>query len=303
MFGLLLTRTCIMLIYIVIGLVLYKKKLVSDLGAADLGKLLVYIILPSAIINSYNIEFSPARVRGLLLSFLLAALALALSILCSKLLFPKRERGIQCFSAAFSNAGFMGIPLVSAVIGPDAVYYAAAFVALLNILQWTYGVFVISGDKETISPKKIITNPVLISFVIGVALFFLPFRIPAVLSSAISGLAALNAPIAMLTIGFYLAQTSLRSIFTNRLAYGVSAVRLVLIPILTGVLLFLLPLGTVEEKLTIMILAAAPVGANVTVYARLYGGDYVQSVKEVVLSTLFSILTMPVIVSLFRMIL
>ncbi len=301
MFGLLLTRTCIMLIYIIIGLVLYKKKLVSDQGAADLGKLLVYIILPSAILNSYNIEYSPERARGLLLSFLLAVLALAVSVVCSRLLFPG-QRGLESFSAAFSNAGFMGIPLVSAVIGPDAVYYAAAFVALLNILQWTYGVFIITGNKEAISPKKIITNPVLISFVIGVILFFLPFRVPEVLSSAISGLAALNAPMAMLTIGFYMAQTPLKSIFTDKLSYSVSAVRLLLIPVLTGLLLFLLPLGSAEEKLTVMILAAAPVGANVTVYARLYGGDYVQSVREVVLSTLFSILTMPIVVSLFQII-
>ncbi len=291
-----------MLIYIIIGVVLYKKKLVSDQGAADLGKLLVYIILPSAIINSYNIEYSAQRARGLALSFLLAVLALAVSVVFSRLIFPG-GKGIECFGAAFSNAGFMGIPLVSAVIGPDAVYYAAAFVAILNLLQWTYGVFVISGNREAISLKKIITNPVLISLVIGVIIFFLPFRLPTVLTSAISGLSALNAPVAMLTIGFYLAQTSLKAIFTSKPAYQVSAVRLLVIPALTGVLLFLLPLGSVEEKLTIMILAAAPVGANVTVYARLYGGDYVQSVKEVVLSTLFSILTMPVIVSLFQMIL
>ncbi|MBQ7981465.1 MAG: AEC family transporter [Oscillospiraceae bacterium] len=292
-----LNRLAVMLAYMLPGYVLYKKHIITDLGAKDIGKLLLYIILPSAIINSYNIEFSAERAIGLLASFLLAALTLFLSIIISRLIFGNKKP-IEHFGAAFSNAGFMGIPLVSAVIGNEAVYYAAAFVAMLNILQWTYGVYIMTGSKAATSPKKLFCNPVLVSFFIGIVIFFLPMQLPAFFSEILGTISAMNAPIAMLTIGIYLAQVSVKSLFTEALSYKASAVRLLVIPICTAVLLALLPLGDYNLKQTILILASAPIGSNVAVYAQIYNCDYKQAVKEVVLSTLLCIVSMPVVIGI-----
>lgn len=205
---------------------------------------------------------------------------------------------IESFGAAFSNAGFMGIPLVSSVIGAEAVYYAAAFVAVLNILQWTYGVFLITGDKSDVSARKVLLNPVLLSFAIGVALFFLPVRLPAFFSDILGTISQMNAPIAMLTVGFYLAQVSLKELFSDKYGYAVCGVRLLVIPLLTALLLAFLPVGDATLKLTVLILAAAPVGSNVAVYAQIYGGDYKRGVRGVVLSTLLCVATMPVVIGI-----
>lgn len=126
---------------------LYKKRIITDEGTKDIGKLLVYFILPCAIINSCNMEYSREKALGLLLSFLAAAAAFALSVIISRVFF-RRTMPVESFGAAFSNAGFMGIPLVSSIIGSEAVYYAVAFVAVLNILQCTYGVYLITGNKS-----------------------------------------------------------------------------------------------------------------------------------------------------------
>ena len=99
---------------------------------------------------------------GFLISFGAALGALLLSMLVSTLVF-RRKSAIRRFGAAFSNAGFIGIPLVQMTLGEDAVFYVASFVAILNILQWTYGVFIITGDRSQISLKKIITNPIAVS--------------------------------------------------------------------------------------------------------------------------------------------
>ena len=151
LFQVLLERLALMLLYMIPGYVLYKKKLLTDNGVKDLGRLLLYVLLPASVINSYNIDFTTERVIGLGISFGL-----------SKVCFWKKP--IEHFGAAFSNAGFMGIPLVKAAVGEHAAYYAAAFVAIVNILQWTYGVYAMTGRKEEISLKKVITNPILIRF-------------------------------------------------------------------------------------------------------------------------------------------
>ena len=134
----------------------------------------------------------------------------------------------------------MGIPIVQAVLGSEAVFYVSAFVALLNLLQWTYGVFVITKDKRQISVKKIVTNPILISMVIGILLFLIPVEIPYVVSGTVSLVAGMNAPVAMISLGTYLAQTTLRQLVLDKTAWISTFVRLIVIPLMT--LLVLTPL-------------------------------------------------------------
>ncbi len=291
-----LNRIAVMLIYMLPGFILYKKHIITNDGAKDMGKLLIYIILPSAIVNSYNMDFSNEKTFMLLLSFLAALFTLFLSVIISRIFF--KSKPIEGFGAAFSNAGFMGIPLISSVIGEDMVYCAAAFVAILNILQWTYGVFLITGKKTAVSAKKIFFNPVIISFVLGVILFFLPVRLPLFISEILGTVSQMNAPIAMVIIGFYMAQISFKELFISRNGYAVSAVRLLIIPLMTTLLAAVMPFGNFAFKLTIIILAAAPIGSNVAVYAQIYGGNYKAAAGEVVLSTLLSVITMPLIIQI-----
>lgn len=291
-----LNRIAVMLIYMLPGFILYKKHIITNDGAKDMGKLLIYIILPSAIVNSYNMDFSNEKAFMLLLSFLAALFTLFLSVIISRIFF--KSKPIEGFGAAFSNAGFMGIPLISSVIGEDMVYCAAAFVAILNILQWTYGVFLITGKKTAISVKKIFFNPVIISFTLGIVLFFLPVRLPLFISEILGTVSQMNAPIAMVIIGFYMAQISFKELFISRNGYAVSAVRLLIIPLMTTLLAAVMPFGNFAFKLTIIILAAAPIGSNVAVYAQIYGGNYKAAAGEVVLSTLLSVITMPLIIQI-----
>ena len=219
-----------------------------------------------------------------------------MSVIISRIFF--KGKPIEGFGAAFSNAGFMGIPLISSVIGEDMVYCAAAFVAILNILQWTYGVFLITGKKSAVSAKKIFLNPVIISFTLGIVLFLLPVKLPLFISEILRTVSQMNAPIAMVIIGFYMAQISFKELFISKNGYAVSAVRLLIIPLMTTLLAAVMPFGNFAFKLTIIILAAAPIGSNVAVYAQIYGVNYKAAAGEVVLSTLLSVITMPLIIQI-----
>lgn len=295
--SLLFRQNVIMFLYLCIGYMLYKKKVITAHGSGEIGRLLLHVIMPAAIIKSYIKDYSGEMLAGFLVSFGAALFALLLAMLISRLVFRHRS-AIRQFGAAFSNAGFIGIPLVQMTLGEEAVFYVASFVAILNILQWTYGVFIMTGDRTQISLKKITTNPIAVSLAIGLLLFFLPVKLPAIVTGVIGTLASMNGPLAMIVLGAYLAQVPLKELFTDRLTYLCAAVRLILIPVVTMLCLFLIPEDFGTVRLAVMLAAAAPVGSNVAIFAQIYDKEYTDAVKDVCLSTVLSILTMPIVIGL-----
>ena len=260
-------QTLTMAIYMLVGFALFKGGKITKEGSKSLANLLVWLIIPAVIINSFCVELSLEKLRALGLSALLAAVALAVSAAISHFAFKKSP--VDNFAAAFSNCGFMGIPLVRAGFGDEAVFLLVGFVVLLNLLQWTYGAALLKGDKGAVSLKGVLLNPITVGTAAGVVLFVtgLGSRLPGVLGGAIGGLAALNSPIAMLLLGIYMAQTSLKETVMSPRLYVLSAVRLLLIPAVTLALLTPLPVD-LTMKYVILLGASAPVGANVAVYAR-----------------------------------
>ena len=131
-----------------IGFLLAKLKLISNEGCKELVNLLLYAVIPLTVLNSFLVEKTPEKTQLLLYSLLLSLAVFAVSMLLSYIIYGKRKR-VENFSAAFSNAGFIGIPLVQATVGPHAVFYIAGFVAFLNIFQWIYGAYVM-GDRKSV---------------------------------------------------------------------------------------------------------------------------------------------------------
>ncbi|HHV10974.1 MAG TPA: hypothetical protein GXX75_11920 [Clostridiales bacterium] len=293
----LLKQITVMFLLMAVGYGLFKAKKITLQGNRELGTFLIYIILPAAVIKSYITEFTQEKLAGLFLSFIAAIGSLIVAILLSRLVFGSRHK-IEHFGTAFSNAGFMGIPLVKAVVGDQAVFYIAAFVALLNILQWTYGVAVMSGSRESVSLKKLATNPVVIALCIGLFLFATQLKVPGLLTDTLGLLGNMTAPVAMITLGVYLAQMRFGELFHEKWSYASTILRLVIIPLVTLALLTLLPAQYGEVRLTVLIAAAAPVGSNVAIFSQLNGLDYTRAVKSICLSTMLSIITMPMLVGL-----
>lgn len=291
-----LKQIVLMFIYMMIGFLLYKKKFVTKQGSKELGLILLYVILPVVIVKAYLVKFSEELLRGLALSFAASLLVLLLSMLLSRIVF-RSKYPIEQFSSAFSNAGFIGIPLVEMTFNDSmAVFYVSSFVALLNILQWTYGIVVMTGKRDSIAPKMITTNPIVISFIVGIILFFLPVELPEVLNSAVAAVSSMNAPVAMIILGTYLAQMKLRELFTDRMVYLCAVMRLIVIPLATAAVLALIP-GNEMLKMSVLIVAATPVGSNVAIFAQMEDMDYTQAVKDICLSTLLCIVTIPLVVS------
>lgn len=279
-----------------VGYLLFRAGKISGEGSRTLGNILIYVSLPAVIISGFLVERTPEHVSGILLSMTGALALILVSVLISHFIF--RNNPIGAFAAAFSNPGFFGIPLVIASLGREYVFYAACFIAFLNIGQWTYGVSRLTGQplRQGFALKKLVRAPFVIAITAGLVLFATQLPLPGILRDGLSAAAGLNTPLAMFTVGIYLAQTDLKKMLKDRSLYAVSAVRLLLIPLAALGILSLFPANLNGMKTVLLIAVACPVGSNVAVYAQLHGKDYPYAVETVVISTALSLATIPLTV-------
>ncbi len=302
MVTILLKQIIIMFVLITIGYIFFKKKMITVQGSSDMGKILLYLVVPVVIIQSFWVTKTPEKTTELGYSILLSFIAMLVSVIVSYIAFGKKD-GISAFSSAFSNAAFIGIPLVTATISEESAFFIAMMIVLINALQWTIGVYMISKDKNAISVQKIITNPIVISVLIGLILYFSGIPQPEIMTSIFSNIKGLNTALAMLISGAYLAQSDLLKMLTKKNTYIVSLFRLLIIPLIILAIFYFLPIGTLDIKLTIVIAAACPVGSNVAIFAQQYNKNYTEAVEQVCLSTILCLITLPLLVGFASMIL
>ena len=295
--GIVLQQTLTMGLYMLIGFALYRFHKINEEGSRSIATLLLWMVIPSTIIDSFCVPYSAQKLGQLGISCLLGLLCLVIALIVARLLF--HEKPIEQFAATFSNAGFIGIPLIRSSLGNEAVFFLVGLIILLNLMQWTYGVSILRGERGRVNLRQVLLNPVSVSAVIGLVLFLTGAgdRLPGVVSGCISGIAALNAPLAMLVLGVYLAQTDLIALCAKGRLFLVSSIRLLLIPLLTLFILHFIPVGPLIKK-TLLIAAAAPAGANTAVYAQVHGADYRYACQTVTQSTILSIGTLPLILLL-----
>jgi len=297
-----ISKVGVMLLLILVGYVVSKRGMLTDRGTSEVNTLLLQIVTPCLIVNSFLTSEDSLSAGELLLSVGTSALAIGLSILLSRCFFRKEPEGrkkVLQFAAAFSNSGFMGLPLVEGIVGSKGVMYGSFFIVVFNIFCWTYGFRMMSGGQK-MSLKVLLLNPGIIGLVFGLPIYFLDLHLPAVLSEPVGFLAALNTPLAMLVVGSYIAKVELHSFISDLAVYKSAALRLLLAP---GIFLGLLLLIRPEPNLfvTSVIQAACPAAANTVLFSVQYKRDSALASKTVAVSTVLSIITIPLLTILAQM--
>lgn len=290
----LLQQTIIMFALMLLGLLLSRRGMITEQGSRDLSNVLLYAVIPCVILRSYMSEFSTEKLRAMGLSALIAVIAFAASIAVAYLTCGTRHR-IENFAVAFGNAGFIGIPLVTAVFGPEAAFYVVSFSTFANLLQWTYGIVIISGKKETMNLRMVFVNPVFISMVIGIALFVLQPTLPTVVTGTIGYIADGNTVLAMIILGYYLSRVQLRGLFADVRLYLFSTLRLLVVPAVTILVFLPFPFARGEITLITLIAAATPIASSTAIFAQKFDQDYRRAVSYVCLSTFLSVATLPLV--------
>ena len=283
----------------------YRIKLVDQAGNQTLSNLLLMVVNPFVIITVYQVAYDPELVRGLLLSFLAAAVVHIVGILISMLLIRRGAGDDYCierYNAVYSNCGFIGIPLINSVLGSTGVFYLSAYMIAFNIFSWTHGVVLMEKKCSLKTIKEGLLSPIFIASIIALILFFAQIRIPAILLDPLQYVADMNTPLAMMIAGFSVAQADIGKMFRNIRLYFVSAVKLLILPLVMILILKLMGLP-LEVSQTILIATACPAAATGTMMAIRYKQNYTYSSEIFALSTILSVITIPGIVFLSEMIL
>ena len=293
-----LKQTIIMLILITVGIVCSKTKIISKESNKDLSKFVLQVVNPVMIFMSYQTDYKPELVKNLLLTFVLSLGAYAVTILLAYLLIPSkkgRETELERFSTIYSNCGFMGIPLVNALFGMEGVFYLTAFITVFNLIVWTHGIILISGEKSMKNIVKVMYSPTIIAIVLGIITFFWQFRLHEVPAKALEFISQLNTPMAMIVSGVTMAETNVLKLLKKGGVYYICFLRLLLIPAILAALLS--PLGISEKvRLTVIVAASASPAAMCTLQCIRYGRNSVYASEIFTAGTILSVLTLPLVV-------
>ena len=290
-------QVAILFLLMMFGYIFNKTGKLNRETCKALSDIVVVFVAPCVIIKSFIRDYDPGMLKNLLIAVALSAAFHLLMIIISKAVFKKSEekkRRVLNFASVFSNAGFVALPLQEAILGNDGVFYGAAYLAVFNVFLWSFGIVEMSGDKSLITPKKLLVSPGIIGITAGVVLFLLSYKPPEVITSTIGYVSALNLPIPMFIVGYYLAQTDMAQALKNSKLYLCLFLRLIFYPLAA---LLILKLLNIESTLAVSLIlgVCAPVGATAAMFSEKFDGDTNLSVELVAVSTLISLLTMPLV--------
>ncbi len=293
-------QVIILFILIAVGFILKKSGKINDTSAKQLSTILLSIVIPSVLIESFQKDFQPELVYKLISAVLFTFVIHVAMIIIASLMFRKEPTGrykINIFTSIYSNCGFMALPLLDAVLGSEGIFYGSAYMIIFNLLYWTHGVAVYSGGVKELSVKKAFINPGIIGVSISLLMFFLQIRLPKIILTPVAYMADLNTPLAMVILGTYLANIDFKKTLKKLSIYGVSFLRLLLFPAIGIVIAKIFSLDTTMAT-AIIISTACPSAAVATLFAVRFNEDAEYASEIVSITTLFSIATIPLVMML-----
>lgn len=295
------------------GFILVKTKTLSDSHSGVLSKLLMYVGLPFLILSStLGVNFNGEIILSIVIVAILGVALLIALFFISILLVKKSKNsseqekekkinGMMRFSQILSNNGFLGLPLAAAVFGQNTLVFTYLVILniVTNILLYSLGVYLVSGDKNTIKVKNIALNPVLISFAIGVILNVINLKttLPEIVTFS-DHFKNIVTPLSMTILGMKMGGIKITKMFKSVKMYYVSFIKLVFVPVfcvgITMALNIFLPLG-VDIILAVFIAFAMPTAGLASAFADRYNGDTEGAVIYTLGSTILSIITIPLL--------
>lgn len=282
-------------ILVAVGYYVGKKKIMNARCRQSLTDIFIQFILPCNIISSFEIKFTTEVARNIVSIITISFCIQLLCFFLSKILYPaaeERQKKVLQYATIVSNAGFMGNPIVAGVYGANGLLYASISLIPLRIFMWSAGLSLFTVTDKNKVVKQLLTHPCIIAVEIGLVIMIGHIKLPAFLNNSILGLGNCVTPISMIIIGSILSEVKLNSVI-NRMTLYYTGLRLVVIPIF---ILAVLKLFHVDPLLigVSVLLAGMPAGSTTAILAEKYNGDAKFASKCIFVSTILSLITLPV---------
>lgn len=296
----------ILFLIMAVGFCCRKGKLLDDDGSRVLSGIVVNVGNPALILSSGINPEGALQGRNLFYTVAIAVVMYAVFLLLARLIprilrIKPEERGTYAVMTVFSNIGFMGLPVIAAVYGKEALLYAAIFQFPYNFLIYTYGIRTMTGrsvpaDGTERKSGKIawssIVNIGVISCVVTLIVYAARIPVPAPIESAADSLSNLTAPLSMLVIGDSIAKIDFGELIRDVRLILFALIKLLAIPAVGMPVIKALGLDPLLTGVCLIMLTT-PVGSMTAMLARQYGGDYELAAKGVAVTTVLSVATMP----------
>lgn len=292
------TQVLILFVLIALGFLGGKIKIMNKDGVKCINDIMLYFVTPCVIIHAFQREYEAQLLHNLLLAVLGAFISHAIGALLGYIFIRKQhisKKKVLRFAIIFSNCGFMAFPLINALLGSEGLFYAAGYVAVFNLIVWSYGKFIMDGGEDGFDIKKAVLNPGVISVIVGFIMFVSRINLPEVLATPIGYMSDLNTPVAMLIIGYTISTMDLKELLNFREEALTIVLRLIVCPLLLLAVLYAVGFRGIV-LVSCIVSGSAPIAATTNMFAIKYNGDEKLSSKLVAVSTVFSILTMTLIV-------
>jgi len=296
----------IMLVYAVPGYILIKVKAVKSESISSFSKVLLFVCQPALTLYSFNkADFSKQLGINLLIFLAIITVAQLAFIGVFYLIFRKKMDDVRyritTVATTLSNCSFLGVPLLEAIFpdSPNVAVYSMMYFLSMSLLGWTLVSAIITRDKKYINIKKILINPATLSIAISLPFFFTGYKIgfengelAGQIERMIDILGKMTTPLCMLVMGMRLATVKFKSLFTNWMQYFAIVINQIVFPLCVLGALWLLGVDA-ELRVCMFIMCACPVAAVVQNYAEILGEGQDTAANMVLLGTMSSIVTLP----------
>ena len=286
----------VLFIYMAVGFGCRKAGIFNDVARDKLTDFVVFVTLPCMIFESFNMAFSLESLKQGALALLIAVGMSCVALLLGKVLynrFPYEEKSILQYGTMVSNSGFAGLPVVSGAYGDEGLFLGSLFIIPTRILMWSAGISLFTRADAKQAVKKVLLNPGIIAVEVGLVRMLFQIPLPHFVDTAVDNLGGCTSPMAMALVGAILVDVPLKTVFDLKSFYLV-AVRQFLLP---GICLAALRLLHVDP-LTIgvsVVITGMPIGSTTAILAQKYVADAKFASKCVFISTLTSLVTVPIL--------
>ena len=289
-------------IILLLGFILGKLKLIHESTNHQLTNLLLTVFMPASLFMAFPTAYDESSLHLFLSGLAAGAIIMVVLIILAKLIFNKKwmKKGLSHesqFALIFNNATFLGYPIVASTFGPTGILAYCGFIISFNIALFSYGIWLFEQKISWKLLKNIILNPNIIAVLIGMVFFLTGVTLPVFITDAIAYVGNATTPLSIICIGFMLSQADLKIVFTKWRLILTAIIQLTIGPFVTWGLLTLLRFPT-EVVQVCTLIQALPTATSLGLFAVKYGGNEAESSELVTISTLFSVVTMPLIVFL-----
>ena len=296
-----------LLLMMAIGFVIAKCGIIKPENSEVLSKISLYLLMPSAIINAFNFDRTNELMIGLGLAFL-TAIVIHIIFLGLDRFYIKLFGGnpAERASIMYSNAGNLIIPIVTFVLGKEWVVYSTAYISVQIVFLWTHGIRIFSSDTK-FSIKKVLCNINIIAIMLGVIILLLGIRLPDFVGEITASFGDMLGPVGMLIAGILASKINFKKMFKNNRVYLVAIIRLIVYPIISLSVVKLLgniPIANIDKILFISLLACiTPSASTVMQFAQIKHSDAELAAQINIFTTVCSVITIPIIVYLYNILL